>query len=410
MQLLNTRLQERWVAHIRRSSALARPFCAILACALLFALPTYAAAERQTPSPTAGASSSSEASLAHAEGKAESAVVNWVLANSGRLTGDVLVPDYRIGYTITPAEGWWELAGGGKLAWHEPPANSVHLRVFVRDSSDGRLVNGLTVAATVLDPNGNEQPVPLAFGWYPLINAYGSNVSLLADGSYRLRVTIVTPTTRSTLPAVAEEITRWTDTPARITAVEFPPLNIHLTDVVAMPLATATSVASEAKLLKPCNDALSAALTAVWRESASGAEKPSGDYFVGYALDDSALAGPLSVLRKNFGGREKIPVEVSVRDSRTGRPILGLRAQAELISGSDAPLDGGELVLLRRPWLNVYARNLRVARKGSYKLRISFQPPGFRRWGRQSERFARPGEVEFEDISPRPVGRSESDY
>ena len=99
-----------------------------------------------------------------------------MLANSGPLKGDIRAGELRIAFTITPAEGWWDKAGGGKLAWHDAPADNVHLRIFVLNLADGRMVPGLNLRATLIDANGNEQSVPVDFGWYPLINAYGGNV------------------------------------------------------------------------------------------------------------------------------------------------------------------------------------------------------------------------------------------
>src|SRR5450755_1413615 len=146
-----------------------------------------------TPSPSAPASSAGNdpgLRLAQAQGRAESAAVDWVLDNSGPLHGDIHAGEFRVAFTITPAEGWWDKAGGGKLAWHDAPAYNVHLRIFVLDLADGRLVPGLHLRATLIDANGNEQAAPVAFGWYPLINAYGGNVPLVTDSSYTLRVEI----------------------------------------------------------------------------------------------------------------------------------------------------------------------------------------------------------------------------
>ncbi len=84
----------------------------------------------------------------------------------------------RVAFTITPAEGWWDKAGGGKLAWHDAPDDSVHLRIFVLDLADGRPIPGLNLRATLIDANGNQQSAPADFGWYPLINAYGGNVPI----------------------------------------------------------------------------------------------------------------------------------------------------------------------------------------------------------------------------------------
>jgi hypothetical protein len=350
---------------------------------------------------TAGGSSEAQLELAKRQGKAETAVLDWVLANSGPFKGDISAGDVRVAFTVTPAEGWWDKAGGGKLAWHDPPPNNVHLRVFVLDLVDGRVVPGLTLRATLTDANGNEQSVPADFGWYPLINAYGGNVPIDADSSYTLRVT-VDPLQPRHIPLPGERFIHAT------VVAEFPPVQIAREAISALPLATATAFPSEAELLKPCNAALSAAITALWQRSVSGAEQPFGDYFVAYALD---FTGPAMQLKsatlyfKNlleFTGKDDVRVEILPRDSRTGRLIPGLKPQASLVA-ADGKLYGlGDLPLAWHPWLNRYGRNVRIPRKGLYKLRVHFDAPGFRRWGQQSERFAVPADVEFDNLSLKP--------
>ena len=58
--------------------------------------------------------------------------------------------------------------------------------------------------------------------------------------------------------------------------------------------------------------------------------------------------------------------------------------------------------LVTHSWLYHYGRGARIPRKGFYKLRVHFDAPGFRRWGKQSERFAARAEVEFDDVSLQP--------
>ena len=334
---------------------------------------------------------------------AETAALDWVLANSGPLHGDIHAGEFRIAFTITPAEGWWDKAGGGKLAWHEAPAYNVHLRIFVLDLADGRLVPGLHLRATLIDANGNEQAAPVDFGWYPLINAYGGNVPLDADSSYTLRVVI------------DKDATRHDGCDARATAVirttiaEFPPVPIaqNACHAASRWPPPAVSTANEAELLKPCNAALSAAITALWQQSVSGAEQPAGDYFVAYALDDSPRRAGLRM--KNlfeFSGKDNVRLELLVRDSRTGRLIPGLKPQASLVAADGAVYGPGELPLD----LAFLARPLRTqsphSPQGSLQAAAChFDAPGFRRWGRQSERFAAPAEVEFDNLSLKPEDR-----
>jgi hypothetical protein len=323
-----------------------------------------------------------------------------VLANSGPLKGDVSTGEMRIAFTMTPAEGWWDKAGGGKLAWHEAPVDNVHLRIFVLDLADGRLVPGLTLRATLSDANGNEQSAPADFGWYPLINAYGGNVPIDTDSSYILRVTVD--------PLQPHHVLALSGRFQHTAIAEFPPVQITQEAVSQLPLATDSGSANEADLLKPCNAALSAAITALWQQSVSGSEQPFADYFVGYALDYTGLAKPLAGSKlhlKNLidlGGKDSVRLEVLPRDARTGRLIPGLKLQASLVAADGKLSDPGRLILTWHPWLHHYGRSARIPRKGVYKLRVHFDAPGFRRWGRQSERFAVPAEVEFDHVSLKP--------
>jgi hypothetical protein len=183
---------------------------------------------------------------------------------------------------------------------------------------------------------------------------------------------------------------------------EFPPVPIVQNDVALFPLATAAAAGNEAELLKSCNAALRAAITALWQQSASGAEKPEGDYFVAYALGDSALAGLRMKSLLDFTGKDNVQLEIMVRDSRTGRLIAGLKPHAKLATADGNIYDAGGLTLSGHSWLSHYGSNLRIPRKGLYKLRVSFEAPGFRRWGRTNERFGSPAEVEFDNLSLKP--------
>ncbi len=364
--------------------------------------PSFAAPNASTPvrSPAVAQGSrgtTEQLRLAKQLGTAETAVLDWVLANSGPIKGDTRAGQMRIAFSITPAEGWWDKAGNNRLAWHEAPDDAIHLRVFVLDLVDGRIVPGLTVRANFIDANGNEQSAPLDFGWYPLINAYGGNVPMDTDSLYTLRVTVD--------PAVPHR----EGSPAeRTTVAEFPPVQISLDALDKQPLATTAAVGNEAELLKPCNAALSSAITELWQQSASGAEKPAGDYFVGYALGSSELAMQVAGAKlhpKNlidFSGKENVRLSILPRDSRTGRLIPNLKLQASLIAPDGKTYGPGEMPLLWHSWINQYQRDARISRKGFYKLRVHFDAPGFRRWGRDSERFASPADAEFDAVSLKP--------
>ena len=417
------RLSARRFAKFRRNSAHAaatvgcrfelrpaRCFALPLALSCLFLNMLVAHAETGTaPAPASPVSADSVRDpvlrLTQWQGRGESTILDWVLANSGALKGETLRGDFRVAYTITPAEGWWEKAGSGKLVWHDAPANQLHLRVFVAEAGNGRLAPAFSVAATLVDMNGNEQALPISFGWYPLINAYGGNFAI-ADGAYRLRVRIAVPEPRELQPALTDEQLALGEGLAGVAVAEFPPVTIKQSDVMLVPLATEAAAAKEAELLKPCNEALSASITALWQQSASGEEKADGNYFVAYALEaapPSVVArlrrkGPLDL------GRENARLHVLVRDSRTGRLVPFLAPQSSLETPGELH-DKGSLAPMRHPWLNLYGRYLHMERKVNYRLRVTLEPPDFRRWGRHSERFASPAQVVFEDLSLKPVGQ-----
>jgi len=350
--------------------------------------------------------------LADQQGDADTAVLDWVMANSGLLRGDTHAGAMRVAFTITAAEGWWDKAGGGKLAWHDAPAANVHLRIFVADLADGRLIPGLNLRATLIDANGNEQSAPADFGWYPLINAYGGNVPIVADSRYTLRVAID--------GALPHHLVSFGEHSEHTTIAEFPAVPIALPTaqptaqpsvqdaVPELPLATAAASAHEAELLKPCNAAFTSAITALWRQSIAGAEKPHDDYFVAYALDFPGPAislGGSKLHFKGLTGKDDVRLALLARDSRTGRFIPGLKTQASLIDADGNSYGPGELSLTSYSWLIHYRGEARIPRKGLYTLRVHFAAPGFRRWGRQSDRFAAPADVEFDSISPKPGKR-----
>jgi len=100
---------------------------------------------------------------------------------------------YIVGYAVEEAEGMymWE---DGKLVWHDPEEENLHVEIAVCDASDGRFVPALTVTGTLVDPDGNELGThehPLL--WHPMIYHYGMNWTVPSDGEYTLKVHIEPP-------------------------------------------------------------------------------------------------------------------------------------------------------------------------------------------------------------------------
>jgi len=75
-----------------------------------------------------------------------------VVADDG---GEQVQGHYRIGYAIEKAEGMYAWQGG-KLIWHAPEDENVHVEVSVRDAADGRFIPAVRVTATLVDPDGND--------------------------------------------------------------------------------------------------------------------------------------------------------------------------------------------------------------------------------------------------------------
>lgn len=107
--------------------------------------------------------------------------------------GQTRAGEYLVGWAVEEAEGMY-VPQGGKLVWQEPQEENAHVEISVRDGADGRFLPGLTVHATLLDPDGNEVGTHLQpFLWHPWIFHYGRNWRVPCDGKYTLRVRIDMP-------------------------------------------------------------------------------------------------------------------------------------------------------------------------------------------------------------------------
>ncbi|MDR3763371.1 MAG: hypothetical protein P4M01_04675 [Acidobacteriota bacterium] len=362
----------------------------LCALAFLLAAPAFAqsdaasklaeGAEKITAAPGANVPSPAEAN--------DATLLEWILSHSGPAIGDRRAGELRVAYTFTAAEGWWENAADNKLAWHDAPAGQVHLRIFVL-GADLRLLPNLAVHARLTDELGNTRTLPVDIGWYPLLNAYGTNLELAPGHSYALRVTVEADAANGNgLPIVAD----------------FSPLPLTAEMLAAMPLASSISFAEEAELLRPGNAAQTAAITSLWQQTDSGAEEAAGDYFVGYAMGEATViharrdADLHRTGLRALGRVGATALAVFPRDARTGRVVPGLTVHAELLSGEGKSFGDAILSTEHTRWFDLYQRQANVPRKAVYKLRVRFAPPGFRRWGRQGERFAAPVDVELHNV------------
>ena len=108
--------------------------------------------------------------------------------------GEQRIGEYRVGYIIEPAEGWWE-GDPQNLAWREPaPGETNHIEILPFEVGSGLLVPEAEITLTVLDESGNEvDSKPLRF-YRGEFYHYANNFSLPGSGAYTLRAEIAPPT------------------------------------------------------------------------------------------------------------------------------------------------------------------------------------------------------------------------
>ncbi len=155
------------------------------------------ATDQQSPPPMDPETSEADAKqleLAREQGAAYRKALEYMAEEVAHDGGMQPADQYIIGYAIEEAEGMYMWADG-KLVWHDPEEENLHVEIAVCDASDGRFVPGLTVTGTLIDPDGNEVGThehPLL--WHPMIYHYGRNWKVPADGTYTLKVRVDPPT------------------------------------------------------------------------------------------------------------------------------------------------------------------------------------------------------------------------
>jgi uncharacterized protein involved in high-affinity Fe2+ transport len=155
------------------------------------------ATQEQHPPPMDPDSSEADAKqleLAREQGKSYRKALEYMAEEVAHDGGMQPAGEYLVGYAVEEAEGMymWE---DGKLDWHDPEDENLHVEIAVCDASDGRFVPGCTVTGTLIDPDGNEVGThEHELLWHPMIYHYGRNWEVPADGDYTLKVRIDPPT------------------------------------------------------------------------------------------------------------------------------------------------------------------------------------------------------------------------
>lgn len=131
--------------------------------------------------------------LGRAEGEAFGRTLKHMIEDVADGGDEITHGDYLIGYAVEKAEGMY-MPKNGKLEWHEPEDENIHIEIAVRDKADGRLIPGLDIELTVIDDAGKEigtHRQPLL--WHPYLYHYGRNWRIPGDGVYSLRVRFPMP-------------------------------------------------------------------------------------------------------------------------------------------------------------------------------------------------------------------------
>jgi hypothetical protein len=136
-----------------------------------------------------------------------------------------------------------------------------------------------------------------------------------------------------------------------------------------------------------------------------GDELRSGDYLIGYAIEDAEglywLEG--GELVWNEPEEENTHIEITVRDASDGRFIPGLDVEVTLVDDTGEEIGTEWHQFVWHPMLYHYARNWHVPADGVYKLKVDFEAPDFGRHDKvNGRRFAEGGHVEFEKVEISP--------
>ncbi|MDQ2889421.1 MAG: iron transporter [Gemmatimonadota bacterium] len=321
------------------------------------------------------------------DGKAVRAELEWVEREESAASGELAAGEYIVTYLITPVDDYYDLeaAQSSSPAHHTTvQPGSAHVSVVVRDASDGRMVQGLDVRATLRpDSGGRSRTVTLPFGWHPILNRYGENV-VLPDGSFTLAVHIAMPAYRRGDAINGNRFTR------DVTAI-FPHVSVSTDSLAAASRRLAHGESRESVRLanreaEILDGQIAEALRSDGEAGAHGLEVRSGDYRVAVTVQAArgywqVRAGTLTYVRTDTSVGPAAHIGVTVRDAETGRFIPGLKVRATLLDARGREIDTYAMPFMWHPWLNHYGLNVAVPGQGRYTVHVHADAPGFRRYG-----------------------------
>jgi uncharacterized protein involved in high-affinity Fe2+ transport len=150
-------------------------------------------AYKKPPAKSSDEANTEQLALARNEGKAYVKSLNHMVKKVADVGGEKRAGDYLVAYAVEKAEGMYHMMNG-KLMWHEPEEENVHIEVSVRDGADNRFIPYLNVTVTVKDSYGKLiGKKQQEFLWHPWLYHYGANWRLPREDTYTLQVHIQAP-------------------------------------------------------------------------------------------------------------------------------------------------------------------------------------------------------------------------
>lgn len=315
------------------------------------------------------AATAEESELSRGKGRAVELELGLARRDEAAATGETHAGPYIVTYLITPATGYYEADPGvpAALTWHDvsEPGES-HLGVVIRDTTDGRLVEGLVVRATIHPRRGASITRDLPFGWHPVLNRYGENLRL-PSSTFSLRISIDTAwPERRDAGAHAREIT-----------ASFSKVGIRAGAIERAAQRVAAGDDLEAREL--------AQEQGVWERRAID-EMLRGGLAHGERVHVHGYDATVAVERQfdvtTADTAHDAYLTLIVQDSASGRAIPALHARAQMLDRDGRVIATHELGYVRHPWLSHFGAWWRVPRDGDYVFRVHADAPTLRRYGR----------------------------
>ena len=322
------------------------------------------------------------------EGKAVRREVEWVEDHESVASGEMAAGEYLVTYLVTPVDDYYDLeAAQSNFPAHHTTVmpGSAHVAVVVRDAADGRIVQGLTVHATLRsegpsqDP-GEEKSADLPYGWHPVLNRYGENI-VLPSSPFTLSVRIAMPKYRRHDHTNGDRFDR--DVLAR-----FEHVTVSSDSLAAASQHLARGESREAmELAASEGSALDLPLAGMLRDpDASGSQIRSGDYKVSVVVqrargDWEDRDGKLMFISPDSDIGPIAHMDVLVRDAASGRLVPGLSVRATILDSRKRAIDTYSMPFMWHPWMSHYGLNVPVPGNGRYTVRVRAEAPGFRRYG-----------------------------